>query len=418
MASSLMAQECGTACKEVAEFTLSFLVMSLQLSDKGKDKGFQDILIAITFDGNVIKLENLQENEVGGLKMIGTKLNMQTTSENFAEKLRSSPIMLNLSRGCSELGTHKLQISDCFIDALKCEEFSSELVQVDISFMENAEMVLAYKVSRPTDGPNMGKLFKGLDSKRKKQKIPTTKSEDTDIENISDCFDDLTDSELNLTCDTDICPMDEDDSVDHQTTSIPVSSSKSKSSRSRCCSDIATSLNLLNYSDEQTKFCAGCGGLSISGITCQNKNSFCETSNIQSTSKCCSSDVNSPCKLRSKSTVVSTVCREPSKFRVCSECFEDLSALPKCVPCPTCTERDQLQRRLVSFKSENSRNDESQMIRECVKSIFEEIFIETKDRLVNDWQRLKRQTRKKTKPVCVTKEASKSSKGTNKSTPR
>lgn len=384
MASSLMTEECGTVCKEIAEFSMKFVIMSLDMSDKGKENGFEDVLLAITFDGNVIKMENLEESEEGGLKNVGQELILQSTPENLAAKFRSSPIMFDLSRACNELGTYKLEITDCFIDALKCEEFKSETCKVDVTFIrdgiENAEMSLAYQVSRTTDGS----LYKGLQSKMKKKKKNLVDTKSIDMENISDGFDDLTDSEINLTCDdTDLCPIDEEESADCRTTSFPISTSKSKSSRSKCCSDISKSQDC---SSSQKTACTGCGGISISGITCVNKLSGFEKSK--------------PCKSRSQSTIRSKgKCEASNKSRVCTECFEDLTVLPNNEACPKCTARSKHHHRLVSFKSENSKQCESQKMRECIKSIFEEIFIETKDRLVDDWKRLHHVTKKKTKPT-------------------
>lgn len=410
MATPLRAQECESSCKEVTEFSLKFIITSLVLSDKDKNKGFEEILFATTFEGNVFKIENFEENENGEVKLVGRELFLQVTPDELSHKLQTNPIMFDLSRGCNELGTLKLEITDCFADAVRCEEFSAETVTNDFLFVkdgtENATMTLVFQVSRPVnkDSVKLNNLFRRY-AKKKSEKLKKIESAKTETENYSSCFDD---SESNITCETDLCPIDEE-SEERPTTSFPLTSSnKSKSSRSKCCSDIATSLAIHDFPDQQKTFCNGCGGISISGITCDNKLLFiaAETPTSYESSPC-KSDVNdsikpckTPCKSSSQRSIASlhssARCKK-SIARICSECFEDLTAMPEDSTCPKCIHNANLQRKLVSFKSEHVKGQETQKVRDCIKSIFEEIFLEAKDRLVNDWERLNLTRKKKGK---------------------
>lgn len=381
MASPLKLQNCGAICKEDTSFSLKFVITSLKLTDDEESSDFDDILVAITFDGNVIKIEKIEGNGEGGIQFIGRGLDLRLSPEQFSEKLRTCPIMLNLSRGCIDMGTVKLEISDCFVDAVKCEEFSSETCTKEIKFVkedeENATMTLVLQVLRENDE----NLFKGL--KKPKKKAVTVNDEVSNVDSLSTSC-----SVMTLSCSTDHGPFD--DETEHRATS----SNRSKSTRSKCLSDIATSLDIHDYSRNQHTFCNGCGQFSISGITCDNKNlmaSLPESPCKSDVKIHCGSEVKSPCKASLASN-----CKK-SVNRICSECFEDLSVVPYDAPCPQCAFHAQLQRKLISFKSEEVITEKSEKIRDCIKSVLEEIFLDEKERLVKDWQRLKRKPKKKPK---------------------
>lgn len=430
METTLMSQECGTLCNEVTQFSLKFIITSLVLTDKKERKGYEDILITMTFEGNVIKIEKFETNDVGELKLIGRGLNLQLTPTMMSLKLRSCPIMLNLARGCDELGTLKLEITDYFADAVKCEEFSSESVTNELKFVKdeaiNAKMNFVLQVSRPAATEASGKLNKLFKDYAKKQTEAVKEShlEAERVENgsYSSCCDD--DTESNTTCETDLCPIDEESGVQPSTSFMLSSSTKSKSSRSKCCSDIATSLNLHDYSDGQKTFCAGCGGVSISGVTCDNKSILKSVKTLTNCDSSCKLDdsrnstVASLCKSSSRHSIGTNISCSPSIPRLCSECFENLSAIPKDADCPKCIHNSQLQRRFISYKSEQVKIQETQKVRDCIKSIFEEIFLEAKDRLVNDWKRLSRKGKKKGRKSINVDRNNKSSDSKLKSMPR
>lgn len=398
MASSLMTQECSGSCKEDTEFALKFVVTKLELSDVGRSQGFEKILIAITFDGNVIKIEDIQEDDEGEMKPVGHELVVHSTPEKFGEKLRKCPIMFNLSRGCNELGTVKMEMSDCFADAVKCDEFGSETNTTDLKFVENgkqnASMALIFRVSREDGNEEMKKLYQGLSKEKPKKKKPKKVRQsaiglDDDFsgsgsgsgDNNSDsCFSD----------DTDLCPIEEQSEY-RQDSSLSV---QLEFGRSKCCSDIAVSLDISDYSDKQKTFCIGCQGFSISGVTCDNKLSFPEfvvppVGRISS----CKADVD----IQSDSTIISTANCKKLATRVCSECFEDLTVLPSDAPCPKCACHKQLNRKLIACKSDKVKSQETEKIRECLKSALTEAFLDAKDRLMCDWTRLNRPTQKRVK---------------------
>lgn len=382
MSSPFQPLKCGLFCQTEAEFSLKFVVTALSLTDEDEDNGFEDILVTITFDGNVFKIDDFKETAEGGVELVGRGLDLRLTPEKFSEKLRTCPIMFNLSRGCNELGTVKLEFSECFMDAPKCEDFEKQSVSNDLKFIKENEMnglmALICQVSREV---NLN-VFKGL-------KTPKKLAETKSIEKISN------DSSLSYSCSgistsgsTDREPLDADDSeLFHRTTS-----SKTKSSRSKCQSDIAASLDICDYSGDQQTYCNACEKFSISGVTCDNKS----LTKIQQVLFCKSEEkiplVCDPCKVLT-----------PAKKRICQECFEDLTVLPCNAPCPNCARHAQLQRKLISFKSQKVKKQEGEQIRNCIRSIVEEIFFDTKDQLIKDWQRLKKEPQKKKAKNVVTK---------------
>lgn len=399
MASSLMTQECSGSCMEDTEFALKFVVTKLELSDVGKSQGFEKILIAITFDGNVIKIEDIQEDDEGEMKPVGHELVVHSTPEKFSEKLRKCPIMFNLSRGCNELGTVKMEMSDCFADAVKCDEFGSETNTTDLKFVENgkqnASMTLIFRVSREDGNEEMKKLYQGLtkEKPKKKKKLKQVRQSaiglDVDFpESDAGSGSGFGDGKSDDSCfsnDTDLC------SAEEQSEYRPDSSSSVQFGRSKCCSDIAVSLDISNYSDKQKTFCLGCQGFSISGVTCDNKLNFLPLV-VPPVGRI------SPCKsIHSDSTVVSTGNCKKLATRVCSECFEDLTVLPSGAPCPKCACHKQLNRKLIMCKSDKVKSKETEKIRECLKSALTEAFLDAKDRLMCDWKRLNRTPQKKVK---------------------
>jgi hypothetical protein len=374
MAEVLTTTECGSFCKEETEFSLKFVITSLTLNDSDSDNGFEEILIVITLDGNVIKISDIEADENGEMKLVGHELLLQLSPEALAQKLLHSPIMLNISRGCDDLGSAKLEVMDCFASAVKCEEFSSETSAANLMFVkddeENAEMKLVFQVSRILGNQVIGKHLK-KNPANEKEKI---EDENADAENISSCSDG--NSAFSFSVNSDSYEAQDQQSSDQN--------SSSKSTRSKCCSDIAKSLDVKNYADSQKTVCNGCGGVSVSGITCDNKKIF---SDIEALENIIKSNEKTVQNSSSDVTVISNEkCKSPV-VRICSECFEDLSKLPKNSSCPTCVDRAKLERKMVMVDDECESN-ENHKVKSCIKSIFEDIFYETKDKLVNDWKRL------------------------------
>lgn len=291
------------------EFLLKFIITKLHMFDD-PDNGYSDVLLVLTFDNQVVKFKNIPNEHGDDSVNIGRELLFHMTAKDFSEKLRCSPVFMNLSRGEKDLGKIKLDI-ECLADVVELDGFSNKKKICDGTFIENgienADIEVVVKIARShmnMDIFGVQRLQHNYDD--------TSLSFDDDSNDNSSSFDD---NELQ----TDLCPMDEE-SEDRQTTSFQASSSKTKSTK--CYSDIATSLDITCFPDQQKTFCPGCGGFSISGVTCEHKllyKSFDEISNHspnqcqQSTQQCLK-----------------------SANRICSDCFEDLTVLCENAPCPRC----------------------------------------------------------------------------------
>lgn len=382
---ALTSAKCQEACQEDAEFKLQFVITSLKFLGKGKKgKDLNDVFIIVTFDGNVFKFHDLKEDDQGDLVPVGHELIMQLSPENFSKKLRSCPIMFDLCRDCDELGTFMLEVPECFAEAVKCDEFATETITTVQTFKKDgaevADAGMMIRVRREIENAAAQKLKKAmkkkLDDKKKFDDVDSSDSSSSSLDSLDR--------------DADLCPDDE-----CLTQPCPsMGNSKSNPNSSKCCSDIAAPLDVCDFADDQKSFCNGCGGLSISGVTCQNKK-LVFGSEASGPSSLCSAATKTPRKCQSQQSVAV----EP-KPRICPECFENLTVIPNDAPCPNCFQRAQLQRRPVSFPCENQKAEQGEMIRDNIKSIFEEIFLETKDKLINDWNRLKctKKKSKKTKP--------------------
>lgn len=380
---ALTSAKCQEACQEDAEFKLRFVITSLKFLGKGKKgKDLTDVFIIVTFDGNVFKFHDLKEDDQGDLVSVGHELTMQLSPENFSKKLRSCPIMFDLCRDCDELGTFTLEVPECFVEAVKCDEFATETIKAVQTFRKDgaevADAGMMFQVRREIENAAAQKLKKAM----KKKLVEKKKVDDVDSSDSSSSSLDSLDR------DTDLCPDDE--CLTQPCTSM--GNSKSNPNSSKCCSDIAAPLDARDFADDQKSFCNGCGGLSISGVTCQNKK-LVFGSGASGPSSLCSSATKTSRKCQSQQSVVV----EP-KPRICPECFENLTVISNDAPCPNCYQRAQLERRPVSFSCESQKAEQDEMIRENIKSIFEEIFLETKDKLINDWNRLKC-TKKKAKKM-------------------
>lgn len=192
MATSLMNHPCGDACNQEAQFKVSFGVKSLEMSDKEKKKMFESILIVTTWDRNVIKL-NCEENSETFSKVMDWIF--LSTSVDLSKKLKFCPIMIDLSRACTELGTVKCTLSDCFCDAIMCEGFNSQTVSNEFKFVkdevENATMHAYFRVQKLLDDGINGNLQKQIKTKmiqqaKRKKKASAGIVENEDYESDSE----------------------------------------------------------------------------------------------------------------------------------------------------------------------------------------------------------------------------------------
>lgn len=175
MATSLMSQP-GDGSSEDAEFLVSFVVTSLEMTDEAEDDGFSEVLVVIAWDGHVAKLENKEDAEEFNESM---DLLLHTTPEDFSRKLKSSPIMVNISRGCEELGTVKLPITDCFADAVLCDDFYMQTVSHEFQFIngedENAKMSAYFRVHKLMNDDVVYQQSRSKKPKQKKKKSKKAK---------------------------------------------------------------------------------------------------------------------------------------------------------------------------------------------------------------------------------------------------
>lgn len=364
MAKLMNLEEC-MMCQENMEFILKVTITKMKLLGKQLSKGFDGIKLNLTLDSNVIKIENIEaEDENVNIKQ---ELRFQLTPEKFNQKLHISPVMMNLSRHCENLGTIKIAIADCFADAVMCDEFGKETIEGAYVFSQdgisNCQVELNLEITRVASESKEFTDFIRIREKAKAKKIAVKLT--TDDLSISDSINSIFSCDADLT--TDRCPLDDSESYERLTSRASTSKSMKSSVRSsvKCRSDIATSLDVNDFRDDQKTFCHGCGGVSISGVTCENKEFIPEAYTPLPPSK-----------------------NQLPVHRICSECFEDLTEIPSKFPCPKCERHKELMR-TVSFKNPKQLKKEESKTRNCVRSIFEEILLKDKDRVERDMRRLR-----------------------------
>jgi hypothetical protein len=326
----------------------------------------------------VKRFEELEEDED-----IVCDLLFQATPENFNEKLRNSPIMINFSRDKSDLGTARINIADCFADAVMCDEFDGQTFETELMIKKDGQKTCAFDLSlnisrKPADCQEFSDYLRKRDRLKNKTKEVESDTDDSLNDGLSalDCDDYLTSN----------CPLDSD-SYDAMT-STSFRPSTSKSYKSKCRSDIATSLDNNDIDDKHKTFCHACGGFSVSGVTCENKEDLAQNLSLDCLTKVLEDiKCSKPKKCKQK-------CKIPVN-RICSECFEDLSVVPHNAPCPKCDAYKRQLQRAVSFKSEKQQKEEQEKIRNCLRSIFEEILLGDKARVEKDMKRLKGEKKKR-----------------------
>lgn len=169
MATVLMSEPCDDACDVEGEYSVTFGVDSMEMTDKDRDQMYADVLIVITWDGNVLKMMSHNE-DAEEFKQTMT-LTIHGTPTHFNKMLKFSPIMINLQRECTDLGTMKLPLSACFSDAVLCAAFRSQTVANTFKFVEegreNATMNAFFRVQRELDDGTGETLYGTLQSKVK-----------------------------------------------------------------------------------------------------------------------------------------------------------------------------------------------------------------------------------------------------------
>lgn len=373
--------QCRT-CKENVEFKLRLTISNLQLCGLEFKLGFENLKFIITLDGFVQKFEEIEEDDP-----IICDLQFQATPENFKEKLHNSPIMINLSRNERDLGTARINIADCFASSVMCDEFENQTFETEYVLTKYKTRTCGFDLilqifRKPADCQEFADYLKKRDRMKNKSKKVESSDESSDGLSKLKCDDYLT---------TD-CPFDSDSYDAMTSNSFRPSTSKSNKS-SKCKSDIATSLDHDDFRDDQKTPCLACGGMSVSGVTCDNIEAFtkiCETNLLPK--KCEKNSLTKICEQIKRPKAPK--CEIPVN-RVCSECFEDLSVVPHNAPCPRCDAYKRQLQRAVSFKSEKQQKCEQEKIRNCLRSIFEEILLGDKARVEKDMKRLKGERKKR-----------------------
>jgi hypothetical protein len=343
-----ISKECSQSCiEEMAEFNIKFVVPKLDMIDEdAEESGLRDVMLILSFDSNVIRLENIEADNFP----IGHVMTYQMSPERLSEKLQCSVVTVNLYRRSIDLGFLKLDIS-CFSEAVLCDNFVSEKVDCNHTFVfedyGTAKMQLVVEVARTCD------FINPLDNFVRKMQVG--KKHAIEDDELSFNF-----SLMSSSCDdnndllTDLCPEESS----RICTSYPNSSKSNK-----CCSDIATSLDINSFSDNQKIFCHACGGFSISGITCDNKVV------LESLSKSVSF------VSKASSRVDKTHCHAVKVNRICSECFEDLTVLPKDAACPKCAATKKKQQQLPSAdKSNEGFKFDQKLVESCVESAIRKLL--------------------------------------------
>lgn len=181
MATALMKEPCGDVCGEETDYVVTFGITSLQMTDAKRMEAFDQVFIIVAWSGMVVKLRQAEESEEFTEQH---SWEIHLTPHQMSQKLKSSPIMLNLVRGCDDLGNAMLPITECFSDAILCEDFNSETVVNDFKFVlndqENGSMKAFFRVQKLLDDGVSGSVFKSLKKKLAKTRKPKSGSKNVD----------------------------------------------------------------------------------------------------------------------------------------------------------------------------------------------------------------------------------------------
>lgn len=213
MENSLRSQPCGEMCNQEVEYSLNFVITSLVMKDEDNTKGFSNVLIVITWDGNVVKIVNTKGNDVEEFNE-NMELHIHATPEILSRKLKTCPIMFNLSRDCTELGTESMLITKCFSESILCDDFNSQTTSAEFVFVKenktNATMNAYIKLEKLPKNEAMHNLYKafsksfGKYSKELKRGVKDKKENESDEESDDSCKDFACPEEMLESCKKDI----------------------------------------------------------------------------------------------------------------------------------------------------------------------------------------------------------------------
>lgn len=183
---TLATQSCGKPCNEDADFAVTFLINSLTLTNESKYSG-DEKLLTVTWDGNVFRSTAKESmEEFTGRRQV---LYIHCTPMQLNRKLKSSPILMNLTVFCADLGTVKFPLTDCFCDAILCTDFNSQTLKNDFKFVkdeiEHGAMDIDLKIERMDNQQSIFDAIKNAQvtaSKRNRKKSKAQSDSDADDE--------------------------------------------------------------------------------------------------------------------------------------------------------------------------------------------------------------------------------------------
>lgn len=183
---TLASQSCGKVCNEDADFALTFLINSLTLANADKYSEDEKVL-TITWGGNLIRtiaLDSLEKFQ--GHRQV---INVHCTPMQLNQKLKSNPLLMNLTAFCENLGTVKFPLTDCFCDAVLCNDFNSQVLSNDFKFIynevENGTIDVDLKIEKLKSQEAVSDAFKKARdeaAKRKRKKAREQYGSDDDDE--------------------------------------------------------------------------------------------------------------------------------------------------------------------------------------------------------------------------------------------
>lgn len=192
-------------CGDGVEFTFKFAITSFCLGRYDNDdenllsscEASKNFTIEISFDRNVISIENIEVNDRGqATKCMGAKMNVKASSnEKFADILATHPIEFRLTQKTFEIGSQTLRPSDCFVNLTKSKTFSCETLCKRVNIVKdgkvNAKFSLILLIEKTTTNemPREGEMN---DVKLRKTLISNSTAETCDRKEIDKVFSDKT----------------------------------------------------------------------------------------------------------------------------------------------------------------------------------------------------------------------------------
>lgn len=188
MATTLATQPCGTDCTTDADFVLTFNITCITLANEAKFLSYEKVL-TITWDNNVLRstaLERLQD--LTGPVVI----KVHCTPAELSYKLKTCPILFNMTAVCDDLGTIRFPMSNCFCDAVMCTDFSSQTIRNDFKFVKddvtNGTIEVELKIERANNNLAMSDaLKKAQELVEEKRRARKRGADDDSEEEIDEC---------------------------------------------------------------------------------------------------------------------------------------------------------------------------------------------------------------------------------------